>query len=117
MSPKPEKTLIHWNFYEEFPPSKCVDVDEQRRDVLSDKCEQYWLNGGEAYLHTKISSGYERWSLQTASILIGLKYIPRYHQMDVETSIWPKYKFLLFHRKLTVQLCLKTREKIFLLLF
>ena len=89
-------------------PSKCVDVDEQRRDVLFDKCEQYWLNGGEAYLHTKISSGYERWSLQTASILIGLKYIPRYHQMDVETSIWPKYKLLLSHRKPTVQLCLKT---------
>ena len=108
MSPKPEKTLIHWNFYEEFPPSKCVDVDEQRRDVLFDKCEQYWLNGGEAYLHTKISSGYERWSLQTASILIGLKYIPRYHQMDVETSIWPKYKLLLSRRKFTVQLCLKT---------
>ena len=31
-------------------------TDEKRKGCLFEKCESYWVNGAEAYLHTKISS-------------------------------------------------------------
>ena len=49
---------------------------KKKEGCLFDKCEPYWLNGAEAYLHTEISSaGYERWRLETIPILVGHKCI------------------------------------------
>ena len=51
---------------------------KKKEGCLFDKCEPYWLNGAEAYLHTYrdfVSAGYERWRLETTSILIGHRCI------------------------------------------